>query len=86
MYHKPANALRPVTVHPKDRTPKEHQCGTIYHMTHDNNSNHTYIGETKKPLSQIYKEHSNLDKPTGVGDLCRATGHSVSMGNNKDLT
>ena len=47
---------------------------------------HTYIGETKRTLSQRFKEHTNLDKPTGVGDHCRATGHSVSMKNTKVLT
>ena len=31
-------------------------------------------------------EHTNLDKPTGVGDHCRGTGHSVSMKNTKILT
>ena len=32
------------------------------------------------------REHTNLDKPTRVGDHCRATGHSVSMKNTKILT
>ena len=45
-----------------------------------------YIGETKRTLSQRFEEHANLDKPTGVGDHCRATGHSVSMKNTKILT
>ena len=44
------------------------------------------VGETKRTLSQRFKEHTNLDKPTGVGDHCRATGHSVSMKNTKVLT
>ena len=42
--------------------------------------------ETKRTLSQRFKEHTNLDKPTGVGDHCRATGHSVSMKNTEVLT
>ena len=29
MYHKPANTLRSMVVHPKYKIPKEHQCGTI---------------------------------------------------------
>ena len=52
----------------------------------DIDSSHTYIGETKRTLSQRFKEHTNLDKPTGVGDHCRATGDSVSMKNTKVLT
>ena len=86
MYHKPANTLRSMVVHPKDKTPKEHKCGTIYNITCDIDSSHTYIGETKRTLSQRFKEHTNLDKPTGVGDHCRATGHSVSLKNTEILT
>ena len=74
-----------MVVHPKDKTPKEHKCGTIYNITCDIDSSHTYIGETKRTLSQRFKEHTNLDKPTGV-DHCRAIGHSVSMKNTEILT
>ena len=52
------------------------QCGTIYNITCDIDSSYTYIGETKRTLSQRFKEHTNLDKPTGVGDYCRATGQN----------
>ena len=83
MYHKPANTLRSMVVHPKEKTHKGHQCGTI---TCDIDSSHTYIGETKRTLSQRFKEHTNLDKPIGEGDHCRATGHSVSMKNTQILT
>ena len=51
------------------KTPKEHQCGTIYNITCDIDNSHTYIGETMRTLSQRFKEHTNLDKPTGV-DHC----------------
>ncbi|KAK2187420.1 hypothetical protein NP493_166g04035 [Ridgeia piscesae] len=54
MYHKPTNTLRSMVVHPEDRTPKEHQCGTIYNITWDIDSSHTYIGETKITLSQRF--------------------------------
>ena len=66
-----------MVVHLKDQTLKQHQGGNIYHITCGNNSRHTYIGETKRTLSQRFKEHMNLDKPTGVGDHCLAIGHSV---------
>ena len=84
--HRPANTLRSMIVCPEDRAPKEHQCGTIYNITCDIDSSHTYIGEIKRTLSQRFKEHTNLDKPTGVGNHCGATGHSVSMKNTKVLT
>ena len=47
---------------------------------------HVYIGETKRPLGKRFKEHTNLTIPTGVGDHCNATGHSVSLDNTKVLT
>ena len=59
MYHKPANTLRSMIVHPKDKTPKEHQCGTIYNITCD-----VDIGETKRTFSQRFKEHTNLGHRT----------------------
>ena len=59
MYLKPANTIRSMVVHPKDKTPKEHKCGTIYNITCDIDSSHTYIGETKRILSQRFKEHTN---------------------------
>ena len=65
--------LRSMLVHPKDKTPKEKLCGTIYHIACDE--------ETERNLSVRFKEHCKLDKPTGVGDHCNATGHSVSMDN-----
>ncbi len=45
-----------------------------------------YIGETKRPFGKRFKEHTNLTIPTGVGDHCNATGHSVSLDNTKVLT
>ena len=81
LFHKPSNTIRSMLVHPKDKTPKEKLCGTIYHITCDDDTLHTYIGETERPLSVRFKEHCKLDKPTGVRYHCNATGHSVSMDN-----
>ena len=86
MYHKPANTLRSKVVHPKDNTPLENKCGTIYHITCVNDPTHTYIGESKRPLGVRFKEHLNLDKLTGVGEHCLATGHSVAKNNVRVLS
>ena len=79
MCHKPVNTLRSILVHPKDKTPKDKKCGVIYEITCDQDLTHVYIGETKRPLGKRFKEHTNLTIPTGVGDHCNATGHSVSF-------
>ena len=67
------------------KTSKGKLCSTIYHITCDDDTHHTYIGVTKRPLSVRFKEHCKLDKPTGVENHCNATGHSVSMDNLKVL-
>ena len=82
----PQNTLCSMVVHPKDKTPKEHQCGTINNITCDIDSSHTCVGETKRTLSQRFKENTNLDKPTRGGDHRRATVHSVSLKTTKILT
>ena len=67
--------------HVQGQNPKGKLCGTIYHITCDDDTPHTYIGETKRPLSVRFKEHCKLNKPARVGDRCNATGDSVSMDN-----
>ena len=37
-------SLHSMVVHPKDRTRKEHQCGTIYNITCGIDSSHTDMG------------------------------------------
>ena len=63
MYHKPTNTMRSMLVHTKDKTPKERQCGTIYHITCTNDPKHTYVGESKQPLGVRFKENTKLDRP-----------------------
>lgn len=41
---------------------------------------HTNIAKTKCILATNFKEHSNLDIPSGVGDHCQASDHSVDLG------
>ncbi len=84
MYHKPANTLQGCT--PKDKTPLEDKCGTIYHITCDNDPTNRYISESKQSLRVRFKEHLNLEKPTGVGEHYMATGHSVSKNNIRVLS
>ena len=86
VYHKPVNTLRSILVHPKDKTPKDKKRGVIYEITCDQDPAHVYIGETKRPHGKRFKEHTNLTIPTGLGDHCNATGHSVSLDNTKVLT
>ena len=77
LFHKPSNTIRSMLVHPKDKTPQDKLCGTIYHITCDDDTHHTYIGETKRPLSVRFKEHCKLDKPTGVGDHIKQRAPSI---------
>ena len=70
---------------PEDKTPKEKQCGPIYHIICNDDRKHTYVGESKWPLGVGFKEHTKLDRPTGVGEHCHNTGHSVSITNTKVL-
>ena len=43
MYHKPTYTMSSMLVHPKNKTPKERQCGTIYHITCNDDPKHTYL-------------------------------------------
>jgi hypothetical protein len=42
-YVKPGNTLRQQLVSPKDKTPKEKQCGLVYHIQCDQDPAHNYI-------------------------------------------
>ena len=63
----------------------EKQSCVIYQLTCDQDSNHKYIGETKRNFLTRFKEHKKLDKPTAVGEHTLNTGHTVSMTNAKIL-
>ena len=75
--------MRSMLVHPTDKTPKERQCGKIYHITFNNDPKQTCVGESKLPLGVRFKEHIKLDRPTGVSEHCLNTGHNVSITNTK---
>ena len=55
IYHKPANTLRSMVLHHKEKTPKEHRCGTIYNITCDIDSSHTYIENSQPEIQRTYK-------------------------------
>ena len=57
----------------------------IYHITCKDDPKHTYVGESKRPLGVRFKEHTKLDRPTGVGEHCLNIGPSVSITNTKVL-
>ena len=40
-----------------------------------------YVGEPQRPLGVRFKQHTNLDRSTGMGEHCFNTGHSVSITN-----
>ena len=87
VYHKPVNTLVYYTFHPRTLERQDAERQEVWGHIRDNmRSGHVYIGETKRPLGKRFKEHTNLTIPTGVGDHCNATGHSVSLDNTKVLT
>jgi predicted GIY-YIG superfamily endonuclease len=77
-YHKPGNTLRNLLVHPKDKTPMEDQCGTIYHYKCEQ-CNKTYIGESARPLKKRIKEHQDVNHNiTGIGEHIVNMSHSFN--------
>ena len=69
----------------RQNDPKEGQWCTVYNITYNDDHKHTYVDESMWPLEFRFKEHTKLDKPTGVGEHCLNTGHSVSITNTKVL-
>ena len=84
-YHKPFNTLGSLLVKPKDQTPKESQCGLVYHIMCQS-CNHTYIGETGRNMGVRFKEHTTRKNTnSAVKEHLEATNHRCSMENVKIL-
>lgn len=73
------NTLRYILVHPKEKTPDERKCEMLYKIIYKQDSNHTYIGESKRHMAKRLTEHRYLKQPTAVGKHIISTGHSVSV-------
>ena len=79
LFHKPSNAIRSMLVHPKDKTPRRNCAAPSTTSRVTTTPTTPTLGRRRDPTA--VKEHCKLDKPTGVGDHCNATGHSVFMDN-----
>ena len=70
---------------PKDPTPKESQCGLVYHIKCQS-CEHTYIGETGRNMGVRFKEHTTRKNTnSAVKEHLEATNHRCSMENVKIL-
>ncbi len=63
---RPNTTLRKLLVSPKDKIPKEKQCGVVYKVP-CHNCNKLYIGKTGRQLGTRVEEHKKE-----VDDLCKA--------------
>ena len=78
-YHKPQNTLRSLLVRPKDKTPKEKQCGLVYSFTCKECQNE-YIGETARTLGTRFKEHTDGKHPnSAIQEHIAKTGHQATI-------
>ena len=70
---------------PKDQTPKENQCGLIYHIKCQN-CDQDYIGETGRNMGVRFKEHTTRKNTnSAIKEHLEATNHRCSMDNVKIL-
>ena len=84
-YHKPFNTISSLLVKPKDQTPKENQCGLIYHIKCQN-CDQDYIGETGRNMGVRFKEHTTRKNTnSAIKEHLEATNHRCSMDNVKIL-
>ena len=79
---KPFNTLKSKLVHPKDKIKKEENSGVVYHIQCDN-SDATYVGETKRTLQKRVSEHHRSSSP--VGQHLAERKHTFSDDNVKIL-
>ena len=78
-FHKPFNTLRNVLVKPKDKIPKEQQCGLVYEIT-CKNCDSTYIGETGRNMGTRFKEHtSRKGTNSAIKEHLEAEGHTCTL-------
>ena len=80
-YHKPINTLRSILVHPKDKTPKEQQAGTVYHIPCKSCPD-TYIGETARLLATRMEEHKK-NNSSAINEHFTKTGHTINWADTK---
>ena len=72
VHMRPTNTIRSRLVHPKDKVPKEHKCGIVYHVKcQDCNAN--YVGETARALNARLKEHRQ--PPSHIGQHLQEQQH-----------
>ena len=67
IYYKLVNTRRSMLVHPKDKTPKEHRRGTIYNITCDIDSSHTYREHSARDSKNIQTWINQQEQETIVG-------------------
>ena len=78
---KPERTLRNVLVKPKDKTPQDQQCGSIYKISCAD-CDAFYIGESGRQLSTRISEHKKSVRLEGissaVGEHQMDTGHDIA--------
>ena len=80
VHFKGTNPLRTQLVNPKDKDPKTHKSGIIYHHKYPRiNCPEAYIGESGRALGERVKEH--LKAPSQIIHHSAATGHPLDSDN-----
>jgi predicted GIY-YIG superfamily endonuclease len=83
---KPENTLRQLLVAPKDKIPKEEQCGCIYRIT-CKDCEQCYIGESGRTLKTRLKEHrkgiQDLTPSSAVAEHAQSKQHLIDWENVK---
>ena len=80
VHFKGTNTLRTQLVNPKDKDPKTHKIGIIYHYKCPHiNCPEAYIGESGRALGERVKEH--LKAPSPIFHHSTTTGHPLYSDN-----